>query len=415
MRKQNVLRLVVVAVSVAGLATSSQAARRTGLAGNLLIEDKDDVYMFPQEAVKHARLIAFDYGGSTTEGNALLLLGDQYQAWGLAIHRADVIDSMRFGPRMALSDATSIESTSLDHDRTRLGAVGSPAGDGFRAPFTIIDGIWAMSTPGAASYGLRIALGNNSEITDPDNAPKEQGDKQTFMLLQGGMSSDSGSLKYDGAAALFLDFGTVLSDGDETVVATHVDISASFRGLMNLDGEKDTKLGILGHGGYTKQTIEHNEGSNDFAEDRGSLRVMGGAGPVITLTDRITVSAYGLLGLWMSNEEPNTEGDKDQTAATSLLMPGFNIATEIKLTDWWYFRTGTEYLYFVNAKDEARNVGAQESAFRANPYAWNAGFGFKLADLTFDGALQHGWLTSGPDFIGGDSPLFAVVSASARF
>ncbi len=38
MRKQNVLRLVVVAVSVAGLATSSQAARRTGLAGNLLIE-----------------------------------------------------------------------------------------------------------------------------------------------------------------------------------------------------------------------------------------------------------------------------------------------------------------------------------------------------------------------------------------
>jgi len=50
-------------VSVAALVsapTDAAAARRFSLAGNVLIEDQDDVFAFPQLATKYARSIGFD-------------------------------------------------------------------------------------------------------------------------------------------------------------------------------------------------------------------------------------------------------------------------------------------------------------------------------------------------------------------
>lgn len=59
--------------------------------------------------------------------------------------------------------------------------------------------------------------------------------------------------------------------------------------------------------------------------------------------------------------------------------------------------------------------GGTINSNRADSFLWNTGLGFKFGDLVLDGALSHQFLTEGPDFIGGDSPLFAMVSANAKF
>jgi hypothetical protein len=49
-------------------------------------------------------------------------------------------------------------------------------------------------------------------------------------------------------------------------------------------------------------------------------------------------------------------------------------------------------------------------------FGWNAGLGVVIDDFRFDGSLQHGFVTGGPDFIGGTSPGFlAIASLSYNF
>src|SRR5262245_23287785 len=75
-----------------GLAESAHArARRPGLAGNLLIEDADDVFLFPQRLLAYPNLVALAYGGSAGSGNGLLTLGGDGWTFGVGLHRGDVL------------------------------------------------------------------------------------------------------------------------------------------------------------------------------------------------------------------------------------------------------------------------------------------------------------------------------------
>ena len=56
----------LVAFSLTGLvsmavASNAHADRRSSLAGNLLIADQDDVYMYPQLTLEHRNLVSFDF------------------------------------------------------------------------------------------------------------------------------------------------------------------------------------------------------------------------------------------------------------------------------------------------------------------------------------------------------------------
>ena len=128
------------------------------------------------------------------------------------------------------------------------------------------------------------------------------------------------------------------------------------------------------------------------------------------------MAGYATIGVVRQTHDPDSKNKGDLDGRMAFLFPGFNIATEIKLTEWMMFRSGAEYTYMWQLQDYGtKDSGGYEASNRADSFLWNTGVGFKFGDLVLDGALSHQFLTEGPDFIGGDSPLFAMVSATAKF
>src|SRR5688572_9290771 len=88
-------KLLVGIASIAATSTlfmdTAHADRRSGLSGNLLIQDPDDLFPFPQYALMHRNMIRLDYGGSATSGNGVLTLGNENMAFGVALHRGDLL------------------------------------------------------------------------------------------------------------------------------------------------------------------------------------------------------------------------------------------------------------------------------------------------------------------------------------
>ena len=67
----NVGRGIAALGVLAAMSSTAHADRRTGLAGNLLIEDKDDVYIFPNLTSTYRNMVSLDYGAPDSQGNAL--------------------------------------------------------------------------------------------------------------------------------------------------------------------------------------------------------------------------------------------------------------------------------------------------------------------------------------------------------
>jgi hypothetical protein len=439
-------------VSVAAIVsapTEAAAARRFSLAGNVLIEDQDDVFAFPQLATKYARSIGFDYGTASNAGNATLLMGDTYQAWGVTLHRGDAVTPWQLrtdGDKSYLSGYGSTVGTAVQ--QPDVGAPASPgggdgvpvpAGDGngdggdtsgdgaalpegleggsfgqtASGPKTMIDAIYASANPGNTAWGLRLTLGSDKTFLDPKaSGAKESFQSEHFLAATFGYSDYSGDLDWDGAATLLVGMAGVTANGKEAQSASRYELTANFRGTMPLAGEKDTRLGLIGHARYGTATIEPKGAGSNAADD---LHLMGGAGPVVKVTDRITVSAYGVLGVMRQTHDPDSKEKGDLDGRLAILFPGFNFATEIQIRDWFFFRSGAEYTYQFRIQDYGTPPAGFEASDRQDSFVWNTGVGFVFGDLHLDGALSHQFITEGPDFIGGDSPLFGMVSASAKF
>jgi hypothetical protein len=71
-----VSRLILIALAAGMLTTvadieEARADRRSSLAGNLLILDQDDIYMYPQLTLQHRNLVSFDYAPGVDIGAVL--------------------------------------------------------------------------------------------------------------------------------------------------------------------------------------------------------------------------------------------------------------------------------------------------------------------------------------------------------
>src|ERR1051325_2698780 len=67
------IAMLALALSIPGRVRAD--ARSAGLAGSLLIENRDDVYFFPQRTLVYNNQVDFSYGASSAAGNGLLTLG----------------------------------------------------------------------------------------------------------------------------------------------------------------------------------------------------------------------------------------------------------------------------------------------------------------------------------------------------
>ena len=81
--------LISLALIMLFLTNVGVAARRSSLAGNLLIKDRDDVFFMPQTIRDYQRMVTFDFGGSMRNGNGGMVFGNEKFTLGAFAHKTD--------------------------------------------------------------------------------------------------------------------------------------------------------------------------------------------------------------------------------------------------------------------------------------------------------------------------------------
>jgi hypothetical protein len=388
----------------------ADAARRASLSGNVLIEDRDDVYLWPQLVVNHANLAAFEYGPNAGTGNATLLWGDDRMAFGVAVHRGDLFDNNLF-PYNGLSPAGALSDLG-DPAVPLAGTIGVNSG-------TILD-LFAGFDVGGGLAGARLAIGNGGDSStpaDPDATQTSNG--VTFIKLQGGYSL-SGPLTLDTALTLNFATGsndvTTPDDDFSTQEGTNFGLGLKVRGYSELASEFD--LGFLGDIVYNSTSIDRtaDPDADTITSSQSGFALQAGVGPVWELggADFDTVIAgYGVLGFSSTSNDADTDTDDNATGNSAWLLPGFNLAADIQLLDWLYFRSGAQYLWAIQgaSQENANFDGDDEQSLRGpGGFGWTAGLGIEKGNFRFDGTFAENFLVNGPNFIGGGTGFLTMAS-----
>jgi hypothetical protein len=260
-------------------------------------------------------------------------------------------------------------------------------------------------------------VGHGSEFTSTAGA--DTGESEMFLMAEAGYGSGvrGESTRLDLSGALNLGLGSIEAAGMDAASGTHIGFSALLRAFVPMDDTMD--LGWLGNA-----AIAHNSVTNEMAAMEPSANTLafslaGGVGPAFRLGNA-NVAGYGIVRVLYSSTDPNSEGDDDVSTAHTIVVPGVHVAAEVPLNDWLYVRTGAEYAFNINGTSED-NGGPSDAddtgtSGTSGAFGWNAGLGVVIDDFRFDGSLQHGFVTGGPDFIGGTSPGFlAIASLSYNF
>jgi hypothetical protein len=381
---------------LAAVSSTAHADRRTGYAGNLLIEDKDDVFLFPHLTSTYRNLISLDYGGNEASGNALLTLGNADLAYGVALHRGNVLNPYGF------DRARNTEILALENPTTLLGP------EAPQAPATMIDFMLSLG-----NIGFRASIGRSLTSTR-DGDGDATGSENTFLAGQfgwgnGGVRGESS--KFDVSGGLSLETGSAYAAGEDTGSGMNVGLTGLLRGYLPQDEQLD--LGILARLDVNSLSAT-TEG--DPAVDRSvfGLGLSGGVGPAFRFGSA-QVAAYATLRFQYTSTEPNSEFDDDESGTLGILIPGLNVATEIPLNDWFVVRTGAQYDWNLS-NTSGPGPDDEGSGSQGGTFGWNAGLGVIIDQFRFDGSLQHGFLLSGPNFIGGNTAgFFGIASVTYSF
>ena len=337
-----------------------QADRRAGLNGNVLIEDYNDVFTFPQRAghsMNTNRVRLNHAGGNATNGTIFVKKGNG--GWGVGIN---AIEAPSADPTAAEAQATIVEFAYSGGDwgvATRLGK-GEFTNDG--------EGNTALSIGLVAGYTLRdtaeLALGFRM-----DNA--EDGAKTTYSDMNISLNARG----YQGAGVIKTGW------------------TASFQ-----------------------MATGKTEPDGGDAQEESAMMVEVGAGPVYTKDSGI-VALHATLGF-------NSSEDAAKTATTQIVLPGVNLAFETKLNDWVDFRAGAGYKFVmttatpdggndtvINHPDGGLDAGG---VFAGAPTG-AMGLSAKWNALTFDLNLNRDFVNNGPYMLTGATTAGWATNVAATY
>jgi hypothetical protein len=396
------------------VAMPAEAARRTALSGNLLIPDRDDVFIYPQLAVDHLNEIWFDYGLGRTDGSGLMLFGSKTFVLGVAINRAATTTSIGGQGLQLLRDngtpgGDSYEQTNLASTGSAFG--GAPGMDplaaAFARPETVVDVIMAFPVSGRNKLGFRLGIANGQTSSKPVDGDDEI-HSETAVRLQGGLSLPGSSFAADLAVEIGFHTGSdTLVNGDPNDTGQVFVLQLKGRGFSRMSEKLD--LGVLGEIGFASGSRVNDPG--DFTESVTALALVVGAGPTYKL-GKSTVNGHAVLGFGQNTHEPNSESDDDIVTHTEVLLPGVRMSFETPIIEeYLWFRSGMEYIWVAHTRTNENNATASDRG-SSPAFGWNAGFGLVLGKFKFDGALNHGWLTQMPTAIGGGGQMLVMASAA---
>ncbi len=449
------------------IASNAHADRRSSLAGNLLIQDQDDVWIYPQRSLDHRNLVSFDFypgadlgtilggaerasdttglpnGQASMGGGALLLFGQEGFAFGIGSHREDyygstpgqflgVGDLMLYGNSRVSSwgffgynpnpvpGATQAASAPIGRDASSAAGV-------FVEPLQLADVILGFNLGPGSSLGTRLSVGQSSASVNTLSVGREDDDSwnTTVINLVVGYTMKA-NFELDLNLELGLGFfsDSYATDAQEP----NYDDSASIAPSFSLSGRafiplrESIKLGVLGLVHINTASFDNEFGGMNTTADSVNFSstnffIEAGMGPVYELPDKTTIAAYGTLGFGSSSYD--FDNGEESYSTSGLLLPGFKLALEHWLWDWFAFRSGVQSRYYFQFQsrefdnDATPNVSQSATAYQ---FLWSVGVGLKLGNFELNGTLQTPFVTNGPEFLGGTgSGLFSLLNASYKF
>ncbi len=458
------------AASLTGLLTTTVALnayadRRSSLAGNLLITDQDDVYIYPQLTLDHRNLVSFDYypggtvlglgnteesaaglndGANSMGGAGLLLFGQENFAFGISTHREDQYgatpnaflgggDVQLYGPgRLQAWGYMGFNGPISGGDQANQPA-GDPSGAGpisVAEPLQLADILLGFKLAPAHSMGARLSIGQHGRKTNVVTTGSDSTvswNTTVIDLVLGYSLRSSFDLDLNlelGLAFLSNDFVT---DQNSPNYADSGSLAPSFSlsGRAMIPLQDQIKLGVLGLIHVNSSNVTNEFGTlpnstttaDSLSVSASNFFIETGAGPVYTLPDNTTIAAYGTLGFGSSSYDFNSGDEKYST--TSLMLPGFKLALEHWLTDWMAFRTGlTSRYYFAFQDREFDDDNTPNISESSNFYEfmWTVGVGFKLGNFELNGTVTTPFVTDGPAVLSGSqNSMFSLLNATYKF
>ncbi|MGD8859059.1 MAG: hypothetical protein PVI30_03550 [Myxococcales bacterium] len=419
----------VMALALSFTQSAFANARRPGMAGNLLIEDTDDVYAFPHLVSKYRNLLALTMGGSGDSGNGLLTLGHGDLTYGVGVHRGDVQNphiGKASAPPQFVVDQLAMQGLMLgdpnqnellghllidDLATNELAALNGPTSffGGLPSinanPATVFD-LW-LST---GDLGFRLTFGSGALIATAND--EDTGSNDTFMMAEVGYGSGTRgeTARVDFSGALAYDFASAAVNDAATASGHRFQLSGLLRSYFPVDSTLD--LGVLAKARVANRSLTNESVPDDPTSSTLTFGLAGGVGPAFRF-GAAQVAGYGVLRVGVGSIDPNDQADGDEVSTLDVVIPGVHMATEVPLNDWLFFRAGADYSFRMIGSSDDDDDGV---TLRYGTFGWNAGLGARVGSLQFDGSVQQGFVTGGPDFIGGTAPGFlAIASATYSF
>ena len=386
------LALLTLALLVVGMASNADAARRSALAGNYFIDDADDMFAFPQLYGQYQNMAIIDLApsnfGYDMSGNATLVWGGEKNTFRFSTGRADAT------ARTALYSWGGFD---------RMPTFGTLPGGLFSAApqaraYQWWDLGWATDLSGKP-FGLAFSWvadknqsDNGAGTVNPDNSFSNFG-------FQAGYSP---SANLDLAA----EFG-VGSFKDKTAVApvnndySSMNFDATARGRLNNVWGQNWRY--LAGFAYAKISPDAS-GQDDIKE----TNFRGSFGPVFGTPGQWEVAGYMTFSYMKGEDGGDSTTNADDLALKGITLPGYNLAGEYYMNDWFVVRTGVVSSYIFVTEDN----GPAQDKYREWEYTWTAGFGVDKDNFGLDFALDEGHVHSGyllNGNVGGN--VFAWISA----
>lgn len=440
------LSVLFSSVFILVLPETSDAARRDSLEGSELIEDKDDVLIYPQLATDYSNLLSFEYGAGGNTGNALMLYGDDSFAWGFAVHRGDLFGMSGFrgglvpggspgsAPSAAAFDYTPVNAFPYQSsDNLEVNPPQSPLGGAgpFQGNHTFFDVLF-----GYEQFGGRLSVYSGGNSANPANGSASD-EGELGLLARGGYSGRFAGFDVDSALSLIYNTGenNSLQSGTESKGSVF-GLGFESRGYNRLNEE--TSLGALFDLGLSSTSVTQENPDPSQTASQSTFMAQAGLGPVFdvepevsqseaessedeesepskdgdSFRQRAEIATYAVLGFTSISSDPNDEQDDDNVSASAIVAPGFHLAGEFALTSWLDFRSGAQYSVAHFSTSQETGNGTQEANFDGRQFSWSAGLGFDIGRFDLDGSLNKGFMRAGPEFIGGQgNGLFGSVSA----
>jgi hypothetical protein len=406
-RRSKQLAVAFTGMVAAGLffAPDAHADRRSSLNGNVLIEDQDDSFVFPQLLDDYGGRFTFDYGANAQSGSGLVVWDFDSVALGIGLNRG-TLPAPELSPNNEINALgfPSLPLLSLDvTGQNPATYLQDPAGAGVNT-FTAIDLLLSLG-----DLGFRLGLGSGRDISTADG---DTGYNHTFFNLGAGLGFDAGDAHFDTALNFLVDGGSTLQGGDTVLDGTVIRLAVDARGYFPVTDVLD--FGTLAEIDFQSQTVTQPQVPDDPSSQAIRFRPAVGAGPIWNLARDTTLAAYAVAGFDVMAVEPNTEGDDDQSSSTNVLLPGVRAAFETAILDWLYLRTGMRYDFNVIAASFQEAVGDRDDSDIGGSFDWDAGIGLDFDYLRIDGTFNPAFLTNGPNFVSGatTAPMFGIVSAT---